>query len=162
MQREMTSRQMADALAPSPSQEDRAKAMRRIQFWTSEELIDPVSMRHSGRGSVRRYSPASLLEAAVLRELAERNISVEQMRHALAAIRFSRADREPDPFLIALGGSRRVLVFVNPSLSTGPVVRAELDPEEPRVPDNWTIGLWIDLTVTFARLRPHFLLEAAG
>ena len=68
---EWTAREMADALAPTRSEADRAKAMRRIQHWTTEELVDPISFRHSGRGTVRRYSPASLLEAALLWEMAE-------------------------------------------------------------------------------------------
>jgi len=148
-----TAREMADALAPTASEADRAKAMRRIQHWTTEELVDPISYRHSGRGTVRRYSPASLLEAALLWEMAERNMSIEQMRLAQVVMRFSR--ETPDPFDAALSGSRRVLVLIN--LSYKPDQRlAILDPAEPTMPADWTVGLWIDLNAAFARLRPHF------
>jgi hypothetical protein len=127
--------------------------MRRIQHWTAEELVDPIFFRHSGRGTVRRYSPASLPEAALLWEMAERNMSVEQMRSALTAIRFSRG--QPDPFEIALSGSRRVLALID--LSNNDAPRATLDPAEPTTLPDWSVGLWIDLTSAFARLRPHFL-----
>jgi hypothetical protein len=151
---EWTAREMADALAPTRSEADRAKAMRRIQHWTAEELVDPISFRHSGRGTVRRYSPASLLEAALLWEMAERNMSIEQMRLAQVVMRFTR--ETPDPFAAALSGSRRVLVLINLSYKPG-LTLAILDPAEPTVPVDWTVGLWIDLTSAFARLRPHFL-----
>jgi hypothetical protein len=158
MQTQWTARKMADALAPSPSEDDRAKAMRRIQHWTAEELVDPISLRHSGRGTVRRYSPASLLEAALLWEMAERNLSIEQMRMALAVIRFSRD--ETDPFEIALKGSRRVLALIN--LSDRFRLQADLDPVDPTIPQDWAVGIWIDLTAAFARLRPHLLNGAQG
>ena len=153
MQAQWTARQLADALAPTRSAGDRAKAMRRIQHWTAEELVDPVSLRHSGRGTVRRYSPVSLLEAALLWEMAERNLSIEQMRMVLTVIRFSRA--EPDPFQAALNGSRRVLALVNLSDRLRPL--ADLDPANPTIPPDWPIGIWIDLTAAFARLRPYLL-----
>jgi hypothetical protein len=149
---EWTAREMADALAPTGSEADRAKAMRRIQHWTAEELVDPISSRHSGRGTVRRYSPASLLDAALLWEMAERNLSIEQMRLAQVVMRFSRDT--PDPFDAAISGSRRVLVLINLSHKPGQPL-AILDPTEPAIPSDWTVGLWIDLTSSFARLRPH-------
>ena len=80
-------------------------------------------------------------------------MSIEQMRLAQVVMRFSR--ETPDPFDAALSGSRRVLVLIN--LSYKPDQRlAILDPAEPTMPADWTVGLWIDLNAAFARLRPHF------
>jgi hypothetical protein len=150
-----TSREMAERLAPTNSGDEQALAMRRIQHWTAEELLDPIEVRHSGRGTVRRFSRDALLDAALLWEMSERNMSITSMRYARAIIGFERSDREPDPFEVALRGERRVLILCDlESIRNGrPVI--VLDPGEPIVPEDWRVGLWIDLTVTFARLRPH-------
>jgi hypothetical protein len=90
--------------------------------------------------------------------MAERNLSIEQMRMALAVILFSRA--QPDPFEAALKGSRRVLALVN--LSDRFRLQAKLDPVDPTIPQDWAVGIWIDLTAAFARLRPYLLNDAQG
>lgn len=151
-----TARELADRLAPSGSEADRALAMRRIQHWTAEELILPVE-RYTGRGRVRRYPRAELLDAALLWEMAERQMSAERMRATMAGIWFSHEDLDlHHRFFVALEGSRRVLVLVNMSKSLEGKRAADLDPPDATIPSDWEVGLWIDLTAIFARLRPYF------
>jgi|GEM_PF-4896078 len=127
--------------------------MRRVQYWTSEELLDPID-RHTGRGTVRRYPLWALLEGAVLWEMSERNMSAEQMRLARATIGFQEPDTGPGAYEVALKGQRRVLLLLD--LSNPTSVRSVVDPQRSTVPLDWTVGLWIDLTAVFARLRPYF------
>src|SRR5579863_3611744 len=84
----LTAREIADRLALDASRDQRSLAMRRVQYWTSEALLDPIEYRHTGRGTVRRYPIAALLEGAVLWEMSERHMSAEQMRYARATIAF--------------------------------------------------------------------------
>ena len=128
--------------------------MRRIQYWTSEELLDPIDCRHTGRGTVRRYPASALLQGAILWEMSERNMSPKQMREVRATIAFQEPEEGPSPYDVALKGDRRVLLLVD--LSDPTTVRAVIDPERRIAPADWPVGLWIDLTATFARLRPYF------
>jgi len=150
----LTAREMADRLACDSSQAQRNLAMRRVQHWTAEELIDPID-RYMGRGTVRRYPRRALLDGAVLWEMSERNMSVQQMRFAWASIGFQQEpDTSPSPYEVALKGQRRVLLLLDLSNSQG--ARALIDPRSSTIPGDWPLGLWIDLTAAFVRLRTYF------
>jgi len=79
-------------------------------------------------------------------------MSVEQMRGALTGLRWSEGYNEA--LNVALSGTRSVLALINLS-ERGPP--STLDPDLPVIPSDWTVGLWINLTAVFARLRPYFL-----
>ena len=155
----LTARELAEHLAVGRSAADRAFAMRRVQYWTAEELIDPVHIRYTGRGTVRRYPRWCLLEAAILWELSERNIGIEQMRYIWAAMRFDHNDREQHPFRAALKGRRRVLLLIDLA-QTKPPKTIEIARGRPFVLEAWPVGLWLDLTAIFQRLRVHFAEHA--
>jgi len=151
----LTAREIADRLAPDESPAQRSLAMRRVQHWTAEELLDPNDYRHTGRGTVRRYPRRALLDGAVLWEMSERNMSVQQMRFARMSITLQEEPgTSPGPYRVALQGERRVLLLLDLSDSLGAPVL--IDPPSSTIPLDWSVGLWIDLTAAFVRLRPYF------
>lgn len=81
-------------------------------------------------------------------------MGVEQMRAALTGLRFS--PEYPAAFTAALNGTRPVLALINLS---GHGTLSTLDPCEPVIPPDWEVGLWINLTGAFLRLRPYFLTD---
>jgi DNA-binding transcriptional MerR regulator len=70
-------------------------SLRQIQYWDEQGFIRPSVKLAGGRGTKRLYSFSDLIQLKVVKNLAERGLSLRKIRRCVAHLRSYSADRVP-------------------------------------------------------------------
>lgn len=92
--RTLTVGEIADAILRPGG--DRNALIARIRHWTREGLLQSADERRSGTGHYRRYPLAAVLDAAVLRVLANMGLQAGPLRQLMGAPNRQRGERIQD------------------------------------------------------------------
>jgi len=77
---------LADVLATKHKLGDRDEIMRRLRYFTTEQLLETIGSMHTGSGRKRLYPPAALIKAVVLLRLFQSGATVGVMKSYIAAL----------------------------------------------------------------------------
>jgi hypothetical protein len=77
---------LADALATKHKLGDRDEIMRRVRYFTTEQLLETIGSMHTGSGRKRLYPPSALIKAVVLLRLFQTGATVGMMKSYMKAL----------------------------------------------------------------------------
>jgi hypothetical protein len=83
---ELSVSDLADALATKHKLGGRDEIMRRLRYFTTEQLLETVGSMHTGSGRKRLYPPSALIKAVVLLRLFQSGATVGVMKSYIAAL----------------------------------------------------------------------------
>ena len=104
---------MADALATKHKLGDRDEIMRRLRYFTTEQLLETIGSMHTGSGRKRLYPPSALIKAVVLLRLFQTGATVGMMKSYMDTLEaFAMKVYKTKDLVKACEGLDRPTVFV--------------------------------------------------
>jgi hypothetical protein len=104
---------LADALATKHKLGDRDEIMRRLRYFTTEQLLETVGSMHTGSGRKRLYPPSALIKAVVLLRLFQSGATVGVMRSYITALEaFTMKVYKTKDLVKACEGLERPTIFL--------------------------------------------------
>ena len=144
----LTVSEIVDRIA-KPGQ-DKAALNERIRHWTRERLITPIGRRNPGTGRHRTYRDTTLLDAAVLNAMADRDLQISTMRDALAVAQQMHTEWGQ----AKAKEGRRFFLQINSGIPTSLPPRLHWGGgEEAFIGTGFETSILIDLTQLFGRLK---------
>ncbi len=112
-EKDLSVSELADTLAAKHKLGDRDEIMRRLRYFTTEQLLETVGSMHTGSGRKRLYPPSALIKAVVLLRLFQSGATVGVMKSYMSALQKFTAKRyKTTDLLKACDGLDRPTIFL--------------------------------------------------